>query len=72
MVVVINDLKAGVQDLQRVLGFNQQIHFSQFSEFLKALEVYGVGYRDDTAADNAKKRNQVSHRSQTITELKKI
>lgn len=69
---MISDLNAGVVNIQRVISNQYQHNFQDFEVFLQVLESYGTGYADDVDTKNYKIREKVSHRKQTIRNLKDI
>jgi hypothetical protein len=69
VVAVIQDLQAGCTDIYRVVGYERQIEFKDFVDFLQCLEVYGTGYNDDIDARNYKIRETVTHKESTVKKL---
>lgn len=72
VVAVIQDLQAGCTDIGRVVGYERQIEFQDFVDFLQCLEVYGTGYNDDTDYKNYKIRETVTHKQSTVKKLQQI
>lgn len=69
VVAVIQDLQAGCIDIHRVVGYERQLDFKDFVDFLQNLEVYGTGYNDDIDYKNYKIRETVTHKESTIKKL---
>jgi hypothetical protein len=58
LVLIISDLKAGVQSINRSIGYTHSHKFEDFEEFLQVMEAYGCGYEDDVDVRNYKLRDK--------------
>ena len=70
--MIISDLRAGVINIQRSIGYCHQHRFNDFVEFMQVLEAYGCGYTDDIDSRNYKLRDKQSHRQAAIKNLSDI
>ena len=61
IIVMIDDLVAGCVPLRDVVSNSRKRSFKDFQVFLKALEVYGIGYNDDVTRSKTPNRGDTSH-----------
>lgn len=72
MVVAISELSAACINIRTVIGVSCRHDFARFGEFLKILETYGDGYKDDIDYRNFRHREKTSHRSDAIRIIRDI
>lgn len=64
--IVLNELTAGTMAMRDVLGVNKAPKFEEFKIFLKIMEVYGGGYKDDIDYNKFNQRQKVSHHDSMV------
>lgn len=70
LAVAVSDINAACLNIRSVIGVSQSNSIERFVDFLKVLETYGCGYRDDIDYKAYKIRETYSHRSEAVKVLK--
>ena len=72
LTIMLSELCAGTMAMRDVLGISKEPRFTEFKIFLKIMEVYGGGYKDDTDYSKFNSRQKITHHESMIIQLEKL